>query len=426
MGTPRTDPQLTAFFAGVSALDKCDPNPVITDNAPDYFGLGATPVTFYGTDDDGNVDSCTATVTVVDTTPPDLTVSLDRDVLWPPNHKMSAIQSSVTVTDVCDPNPTFVLVSIVSNEPDNGIGDGNFPNDIQDADFGTPDTTFSLRSERQGGGNGRKYTITYTAMDMSGNDSTTTVCVRVPHDQSGGAIPCAGFTADGGGFDPSATWVTVLVPSTAGFDATGLPERQIYLGNQVAALRPTSTRVVDGDRNGLLDLEVTYDAAAVRTLRKTSTGKNKIGVHYTATDGTDYLVSNILGLGVPLVITDGGAGGDDRENFVDGSNPDQDPSNETGSAGGPGGHPGNRRRRGAGAGRGRAGDGGDLHRAGTARAEPQRSGDRRQRLDPVGRPGPERPHPPQRDVLLPDPGRGKADGQEGHAGAVGAGRSAFR
>ncbi len=334
LGTPRTDPQLTAFFAGVSALDKCDPNPVITDNAPDYFELGATPVTFYGTDDDGNVDSCTATVTVEDTTPPDLTVSLDRDVLWPPNHKMSAIQSSVTVTDVCDPNPTFVLVSIVSNEPDNDIGDGNFPNDIQDADFGTPDTTFSLRSERQGGGNGRKYTITYTAMDMSGNDSTTTVCVRVPHDQSGGALPCAGFTADGGGFDPSATWVTVLVPSTAGFDATGLPERQIYLGNQVAALRPTSTRVVDGDRNGFLDIEVTYEAAAVRTLRKTSTGKNKIGVHYTGTDGTDYLVSDILGMGMPLVISDGGAGGDGRENIVDGSNPDQDPSNETGQPGG--------------------------------------------------------------------------------------------
>jgi hypothetical protein len=40
-----------------------------------------------------------------------------------------------------------------------------------------------LRAERSGSGQGRVYTVTITASDLSGNQSTATVDVRVPHDR---------------------------------------------------------------------------------------------------------------------------------------------------------------------------------------------------------------------------------------------------
>ena len=181
-GTPRTDPQLVPFFAGVSATDNCDATPDIADDAPPFFPLGLTPVTFTATDFASNAASCGTSVTVVDTTPPVITVSVTPVVLWPPNHQMREINATVTVTDVCSAAPTFVLTSITVDEPDNGDGDGNTIDDVQEAEFGTPDTRFKLRAERQGNGDGRVYTITYTATDGSGNTAVAVVTVVVPHD----------------------------------------------------------------------------------------------------------------------------------------------------------------------------------------------------------------------------------------------------
>jgi hypothetical protein len=78
-----------------------------------------------------------------------------------------------------------VLTSIVSNEPDNGTGDGDTANDIQDAAFGTPDTAFRLRAERAGPGDGRIYTIVYTGSDGSGNTASDVDLVVVPHHRGG-------------------------------------------------------------------------------------------------------------------------------------------------------------------------------------------------------------------------------------------------
>jgi len=181
LGVQATDPQLAPFFAGVSATDVCDPNPAITNNAPSFFPLGTTPVKFTATDDHTNASSCTATVTVIDSHPPKITVSVTPTSLWPPNHKMALIDATVTVTDECDPNPTFTLTSITSSEPDNGLGDGDTANDIQAAAYGTADTSFLVRAERGGKGVGRVYTIKYTGKDSSGNTATATATVVVPH-----------------------------------------------------------------------------------------------------------------------------------------------------------------------------------------------------------------------------------------------------
>jgi hypothetical protein len=120
-------------------------------------------------------------VAVVDTTPPQLSVSVSPAQLWPPNHKLRPVTATITVTDTCDANPVIRLVSITSNEADNGAGDGNTTGDIQGAAFGTDDRAFLLRAERSGNGNGRIYTITYSATDASGNTTLSQATVTVPH-----------------------------------------------------------------------------------------------------------------------------------------------------------------------------------------------------------------------------------------------------
>lgn len=180
-----TGPSGTAVDLGTAtASDVCDASPLLVNDAatrfPQGFPLGTTTVNWTATDESGNKGFATQTVKIVDTTPPNLTVSLSPNALWPPDHKLVQITASITVSDICDPNPTVKLISITSNEPDNGLGDGDTAGDIQQANLGTDDRVFSLRAERGGPGNGRVYTVTYQASDASGNTTTKTATVTVP------------------------------------------------------------------------------------------------------------------------------------------------------------------------------------------------------------------------------------------------------
>lgn len=121
-----------------------------------------------------------AVTKVLDIVPPKLTLALSQTRLWPPDHKLITINASISVTDNCDPNPRVRLVSVTSNEPDNGLGDGDTANDVQGAALGTDDRTFQLRAERSGRGTGRVYTVTYEASDASGNTTTQQQTVTVP------------------------------------------------------------------------------------------------------------------------------------------------------------------------------------------------------------------------------------------------------
>jgi hypothetical protein len=143
------------------------------------FSLGAHIVTLNATDMAGNTGSDNVTITVLDTTPPEIMVSVTPDSLWPPNHKCVIVEVTVTAQDAGDPSPTIRLVSITSNEPDNTKGDGNTTNGITIVN----DFTFNLRAERSGPGSGRTYTITYEATDISGNIAMTSITVEVPHNQ---------------------------------------------------------------------------------------------------------------------------------------------------------------------------------------------------------------------------------------------------
>jgi hypothetical protein len=64
--------ELALFLDGAEAVDECTDDPEITTDAPGFFFLGDTVVEFTATDDNGNSNSCTAMVTVVDTTPPEV------------------------------------------------------------------------------------------------------------------------------------------------------------------------------------------------------------------------------------------------------------------------------------------------------------------------------------------------------------------
>ncbi len=148
-------------------------------NLTSTFSLGTHMLTLNATDNSGNTGTDTVNVTVVDTTPPELTVSLSPDSLWPPNHKYVQVEATVTAEDAGDPAPTITLVSVTSNEPDNGQGDGNTVNDIIIID----DYNFEFRAERSGTGMGRVYTITYQATDASGNSIQASATVIVNHNQ---------------------------------------------------------------------------------------------------------------------------------------------------------------------------------------------------------------------------------------------------
>ncbi len=143
--------------------------------------LGEHVITLRVTDATGLTSTDEVVVKVVDTLPPVVDVSLTPSRLWPPNHKLVHVTATVKVRE-CTPY-TVSLVSITSNEPDNGLGDGDTSGDIQGADPGSPDYEFDLRAERAGGGSGRTYTVTYRVVDAGGLATLATAQVVVPHDQ---------------------------------------------------------------------------------------------------------------------------------------------------------------------------------------------------------------------------------------------------
>jgi hypothetical protein len=103
--------------------------------------------------------------------------------LWPPDQKLVPVTASVTVTNSLSGPAGFTLTSATSNEPDQGLGQGVRPNDIQGFILGQPSTALLLRAERSGRGNGRVYTLTYTGRDVAGNSAVCSATVTVPHDR---------------------------------------------------------------------------------------------------------------------------------------------------------------------------------------------------------------------------------------------------
>jgi hypothetical protein len=122
--------------------------------------------------------------------PPDTSLAYaDPACLWPPNNKFVYGQI-LGVTDPDGDPVTITITAITSDEPtafDSGSGGAKH---APDASFGVGTATFSVRSERSGKGDGRVYTIFFTADDGKGGVSYGYVTVGVPHDQSPPTEPC--------------------------------------------------------------------------------------------------------------------------------------------------------------------------------------------------------------------------------------------
>jgi hypothetical protein len=144
------------------------------------FPVGTTTNRFVATNPSGQKDTCSFTVTVLDKEPPVITqVSASPSSLWPANHQMKDINIYYTALDNC--GPVNSSLSVTSNEPVSGTGDGDTSPDW----IILNDHHVQLRAERSGKGNGRVYTITITSTDASGNISTQTTQVNVPHNSNG-------------------------------------------------------------------------------------------------------------------------------------------------------------------------------------------------------------------------------------------------
>lgn len=121
--------------------DIVDPSPIVTNDAPSFFPLGDTVVTWTATDASGNSASATQKVTVVDTTPPTITVVSSLSVIV---GAPSSVLPLPTVSDIVDPSPT------VTNDAPS---------------FFPPGTTV----------------VTWTATDASGNSATATTTVTATY-----------------------------------------------------------------------------------------------------------------------------------------------------------------------------------------------------------------------------------------------------
>ena len=118
------------------------------------------------------VSSHDGVLTVVDTTPPAIgAVTTTPSSIWPPNKQMVPVSIAVAVTDAADPSPVCRVTSVSSSEP------------AADDSAITGPLTVSLRADRNGDGTGRIYTIAVRCVDASGNASTSSTTVSVPHDQ---------------------------------------------------------------------------------------------------------------------------------------------------------------------------------------------------------------------------------------------------
>lgn len=161
----------------------------LTVSAPGPFLPGTYTVSVSGSTNGGHAaELCSSALTIVDTTPPVVTPHVVE--LWPPNHKLHHISplDCVTIHDACDAAPRIAFTWATSDEADDDLGDGSTDGDIQNLGCDGVD----LRSERQGGGDGRVYTLGYVVTDHAGNTTEGSCQVVVPHDQGKGSAVDSG------------------------------------------------------------------------------------------------------------------------------------------------------------------------------------------------------------------------------------------
>lgn len=150
------------------------------------FPKGDHAVTLVVTDAFGETDEEMVSIKVQDATPPTVSLSLKKDTLRPPNHKMIDVGFSYELSDNCDAL-TAVSLEITSDEATSTAPAAGGVSNSPDAEI-TSGNQVLLRAERSGDGDGRVYVITLTPTDTSGNSLSSSIGVRVNYDKKTEAV----------------------------------------------------------------------------------------------------------------------------------------------------------------------------------------------------------------------------------------------
>lgn len=163
-GASKNNPAIDALLNGVIPSDIVDDSVSVEHDAPALFLLGATVITFSATDDSGNTGTKTATVTVVDSTAPQLTTPVDivveANVLDGAEANLPSIDdflSGANAIDIVDPGP------VITHDAPSLLPIGN-------------------------------TTIVFTATDAAGNVNTATSVISVTVSYDFGDAPTAAHT----------------------------------------------------------------------------------------------------------------------------------------------------------------------------------------------------------------------------------------
>lgn len=165
---------------------------VLNQDPPGPYALGSTVVTLTAIHESGESDSCQATVTVVDDTPPVIMVTASKGVISPMRkHDLVNIGLGATATDDCSTAPTSFRVDVFGDEDD------EMPTSADLTVF-SPDATdlatskLRVRAERVDSADGRVYLVSVSGTDGAGNTGFGCGTVVVPHNSSNASL--AGVT----------------------------------------------------------------------------------------------------------------------------------------------------------------------------------------------------------------------------------------
>jgi hypothetical protein len=196
--TDSTPPVIIPSIAGTSGTNGWYKSNVtiswsVSDPESGIFASNGCTTTTLTADTAGTTLTCSAVNGVGLSNSASLTVKIDKTmptisglpatgcVLWPPEHKLVQV-ATVTAGDSLSGLASFNVTG-TSNEPENGLGDGDMAPDIVVAGTGVQPRIVQLRAERSGTGKGRIYTLTATATDLAGNTATSTATCTVPLNQ---------------------------------------------------------------------------------------------------------------------------------------------------------------------------------------------------------------------------------------------------
>ncbi|SHF80238.1 T9SS type A sorting domain-containing protein, partial [Flavisolibacter ginsengisoli] len=215
--------------------------------------------------------TCSQTITVFDNSPPVISnVSVSSATLWPPNHKMQTVTVGYDVLDNCGATSSL---SVSSNQPINGTGDGDTSPDWVITD----DHHVQLRAERGNSTDGRIYTITVTANDGCNATSTAITTVTVAHN-----------------INSPVTGTPFRIGSTVNFsgvfwDKPANKHTAAWLINDNISVKGTVTEP-SGTKNGKVTGSYKFGSTGIYRLQMNVTDQNKVTSYANTNEDLEEII----------------------------------------------------------------------------------------------------------------------------------------